>query len=234
MRIARTHNSHLAKKRVHCLIEALCFVSSSVLADSLVLRNPLLHQAPKRPLADILENRNGNKKNKPMKKVITLLFLTINLLCFSQENCEEMTVKNDEVTEKSTISSERFEFENFSLKITAGTRKGSYPIVIFKANNGCIDEYQPIYILLENDKRIKTANYVYGFNCDGFTGFIINSGTNEKLLANETIKTIRIDTRTSFYQVDLTSEKAELIKKAFQCAFDRKSWQEKIKYKGNL
>ncbi len=41
-------NRRLAKKRVQCLNEALCFVSSSVLADSLVLRNPLLRQAPKR------------------------------------------------------------------------------------------------------------------------------------------------------------------------------------------
>jgi len=45
---ARRHNRRLAKKRVHCLNEALCFVSSLVLADSLVLRNPLLRQAPKR------------------------------------------------------------------------------------------------------------------------------------------------------------------------------------------
>jgi len=43
-----THNRRLAKKRVQCLNEVLCFVSSSVLADSLVLRNPLLRQAPKR------------------------------------------------------------------------------------------------------------------------------------------------------------------------------------------
>jgi len=42
------HNRRLAKKRVHCITGALCFVSSSVLADSLVLRNPLLRQAPKR------------------------------------------------------------------------------------------------------------------------------------------------------------------------------------------
>ena len=41
-------NRRLAKKRVQCLNEALCFVSSSVLADSLVPRNPLLRQAPKR------------------------------------------------------------------------------------------------------------------------------------------------------------------------------------------
>ena len=41
-------NRRLAKKRVQCLNEALCFVSSSVLVESLVLRNPLLRQAPKR------------------------------------------------------------------------------------------------------------------------------------------------------------------------------------------
>jgi hypothetical protein len=42
------YNRRLAKKRVQCLNEVLYFVSSSVLADSLVLRNPLLRQAPKR------------------------------------------------------------------------------------------------------------------------------------------------------------------------------------------
>lgn len=41
-------NRRLAKKRAQCLNEALCFVSSTVLADSLVLRKPLLRQAPKR------------------------------------------------------------------------------------------------------------------------------------------------------------------------------------------
>jgi hypothetical protein len=41
-------NRRLAKKRDQNLIEALYFVSNSVLKDSLVLRNPLLRQAPKR------------------------------------------------------------------------------------------------------------------------------------------------------------------------------------------
>ena len=41
-------NRRLAKKQVQCLNEALCFVSSSVLADGFVLRNPLLRQAPNR------------------------------------------------------------------------------------------------------------------------------------------------------------------------------------------
>ena len=44
----RTANRRLAKKRVQWLIEASRFVSSSLLADSFVLRNPLLRQAPKR------------------------------------------------------------------------------------------------------------------------------------------------------------------------------------------
>ena len=42
----RTANRRLAKKRVQSLNEALYFVSSSVLADSFALRNPLLRQAP--------------------------------------------------------------------------------------------------------------------------------------------------------------------------------------------
>jgi hypothetical protein len=41
-------NRRLAKKLVQCLDEDFCFVSNLVLAESLVLRNPLLRQAPKR------------------------------------------------------------------------------------------------------------------------------------------------------------------------------------------
>ena len=43
-------NRRLAKKRVQCLNEALCFLSCSVLADSLVLRNPPLCQAENRKM----------------------------------------------------------------------------------------------------------------------------------------------------------------------------------------
>ena len=41
-------NRRLAKKRVQCLNEHLCFVSSVVLVDSFVLRNPPLRKAAKR------------------------------------------------------------------------------------------------------------------------------------------------------------------------------------------
>ncbi len=47
------YNRRLAKKRVHYLNEALCFVSSSMLADSLGLRNcQLLVAANRHALAN--------------------------------------------------------------------------------------------------------------------------------------------------------------------------------------
>ncbi len=45
---SQTDNSTYKKLAVQCLNEALCFVSSSVLADSLVLRNRQLLVAAKR------------------------------------------------------------------------------------------------------------------------------------------------------------------------------------------
>ena len=41
-------NSTYKKLAVQCLNEALCFLSSSVLADNLVLQSPPLRQAAKR------------------------------------------------------------------------------------------------------------------------------------------------------------------------------------------
>jgi pyrroloquinoline quinone (PQQ) biosynthesis protein C len=46
--IARTANNGSKKLVAQWLIEHLCFVSSLVVADSFVLRNPPLRQAPKR------------------------------------------------------------------------------------------------------------------------------------------------------------------------------------------
>jgi hypothetical protein len=48
VKVARTHNSGFKKLAVQWLNEALCFVSSVVLADSFVLRNRQLLKPPKR------------------------------------------------------------------------------------------------------------------------------------------------------------------------------------------
>ena len=69
---ARRHNRRLAKKRVQCLNKTLCFVSSLVLADSLVLRNPLLRQAAKRyvtPLKNVNPSIFVLNHTKPILKI---------------------------------------------------------------------------------------------------------------------------------------------------------------------
>jgi hypothetical protein len=63
-------NRRLAKKRVLWLNEVLYFVSNLVLADSLLLRNPLLRQAPKR-CATAWKNATEKKKYKSYKILFT-------------------------------------------------------------------------------------------------------------------------------------------------------------------
>jgi hypothetical protein len=71
MKRKTAHNRRLAKKRLQCLNEALCFVSSSVLADSLVLRNPLLRQAPNRymPFYDDRKPMDGLTKKSILTRI---------------------------------------------------------------------------------------------------------------------------------------------------------------------
>jgi hypothetical protein len=59
-------NSTYKKLAVQWLNEALCFVSSSVVADSLLLLNRLLHQAPKRYLT-LFEDRH-KELNREQKR----------------------------------------------------------------------------------------------------------------------------------------------------------------------
>ncbi len=64
MKKQRRHNSGLAKVAVQWLIEHLCFVSSSVVADSFVLRNRHLLQAANRVC---LESTRESGKNAVQK-----------------------------------------------------------------------------------------------------------------------------------------------------------------------
>ncbi|WP_445721627.1 hypothetical protein [Flavobacterium sp.] len=165
-----------------------------------------------------------------MKKIIIIQLLLLSISSFGQENCTEINVKYDEVTDKTTISSERIQYDGFSMVLFVGERKGIYPKMVFKTDKDtCIDEYQSIYILFHNGERIKIANYVYNYNCDGLTGFIINTRTNKKLLENEKIKSIRIDTRNSYLQTELNEEQANQIIYIINCAYNRKSWEEQIR-----
>ena len=70
-REAHAHNSGFKKLAVQWLIETLCFVSSSVVADSLVLRNPPLLKPPKR----YKQGNNKTNEIEPRKhKVLRLQF----------------------------------------------------------------------------------------------------------------------------------------------------------------
>ena len=95
MTITPAGNMRLAKKRVQCLNEALCFVSSSVLADSLVLRNPLLRQAPNRYLQ---ANLTIMQSNRFYFLILVFIFLL---------SCKKNQQKKDYINEKMNINSEK-------------------------------------------------------------------------------------------------------------------------------
>ena len=165
-------------------------------------------------------------------KIFTLIIsIVTSTLFYGQDNCSLMIVTNDDVLQKSTISSQEIEFKDFSLTILGAYRIDGEPKMIFKIKEGCIKKNQNIYILFENEKRIATGNIISNKKCDVFSGFYIERNSKKKLLENERIKTIRIDTENSYYQIDLTKEQSELILKIVQCAFDRDSWKEEVKYK---
>jgi hypothetical protein len=71
------HNRRLAKKRVQRLNEVLYFYSSSVLADSFVLRNPPERKAQNRLAVTI-------KRYTTMNKALTLLLILLSLRVFGQ------------------------------------------------------------------------------------------------------------------------------------------------------
>lgn len=81
-------NRRLAKKRVQCLNQALCFVSSSVLADSLVLRNPLLRQAP-----NVRRKQNNPILIKKLMRQIFILFTALGFLvsCNNSNSTKALT-----------------------------------------------------------------------------------------------------------------------------------------------
>ena len=88
---SRTANSTYKKLAVQCLNEALCFVSSSVLADSLVLQNRQLLVAAKRWQKCFKPTLHKSKLNM---RIISLIF-TISILfsCSSQKNAQNNKIK---------------------------------------------------------------------------------------------------------------------------------------------
>jgi hypothetical protein len=153
-------------------------------------------------------------------------------ISFSQANQNCLKVINDDITATTKIISEEIDFGDFTVYVLAGITRGTYPQLIFRIKKGdCVDDYNPIYFMFHNGKRFGGRNYVFQFNCSGLTGQIVNNSTLSNLLKSEKLKTLRLDTRSSFFQIDLTEEQSELLKKYVSCALDWKSYKDEIKYK---
>lgn len=152
---------------------------------------------------------------------------------FSQIICNEMIVNNDEVAEITKIKSKDLVYDNMTVNIESGVRKSYYPKVTFKLKNVCFDEGNKLIIVFSNGEKLTIFNRLYGFNCNGITGFIVNNESYKKKLINNQITIIRVyynDTNENFYEVKLTLLQSDELLKTFQCAINR-SWESEIKYK---
>lgn len=164
------------------------------------------------------------------KFTIFIIFCFFSNTSFSQTDC--LKVINDDVTATTKIITKEIDFGDFTIYILAGITKGTYPKLLFKIKKeDCVDDYSPIYFMFHNGERYTGGNYVFKFNCTGYSGQIINNNKLTNLLKTEKLKTLRLDTKSTFLQIDLTEEQADLLKYYVNCALDWKSYKDQIKYK---
>lgn len=179
--------------------------------------------------------------NKPIEKnkIIIMFKLTTIICCtffanisFSQAEKNCIKVLNDDITATTQIVSDEIDLGDFKVYVLAGNTRGMYPKLIFKIKEDvCIDNFNLIYFMFRNGKRFQGGNFVFQNNCKGSTGQIINNLTLSELLKSEKLKTLRLDTRNSFIQIDLTEEQSDLLNNYVNCALDWKSYKDQIKYK---
>ncbi|WP_395047139.1 hypothetical protein [Flavobacterium sp.] len=166
------------------------------------------------------------------KFTIFIILFSFANISFSQTDQNCLKVINDDVTATTKIITDEIDLGDFSVYVLAGITKGTYPKLIFKIKKGdCVDDYNPIYFMFHNGERYSGGNYVFPYNCNGYSGQIINTAKISNLLKVEKLKTLRVDTRSTFFQVDLTEEQSHLLKNYINCASDWKSYKDQIKYK---
>jgi hypothetical protein len=93
---------------------------------------------------------------------------------------------------------------------------------ITAVGDGCIDDNTQINLLFKDDTRHQFfANNK--FNCEGratvYFGGLFGKKKELKMFREKEISTIRIQTRKSFIQEDLSDEQAQLFKAAINCLF---------------
>lgn len=163
-----------------------------------------------------------------MKKLL-LFALLISGYCHGQ--CTEMIVSNDDVSETTSIKSEKLIVNDLSMTVWCVPYNKSLYYFDFIVKDKCIDNESEIIICFKNGEKVKYYNTSYNFNCAGQSAMQISS-KNRKVFTNEKITIIRVGTTNgNFYQVELSDEQSDALLKTFQCAFNRESWEKEIKYK---
>lgn len=162
-----------------------------------------------------------------MKKFLILTFF-ISFYCQSQ--CTEMIVNNDDVSEETTVKSEKIVLGDLSMSIWCAAHNKSVYYFDFIVKDKCIDYESEIIVCFKNGEKVKWYNTSYEFNCRGQSAMKIYQ-KNKKVFTTEKISIIRVGTNNGNYcQVELKEEDSEKLLKIFQCAFNRESWEKQIKY----
>lgn len=163
-----------------------------------------------------------------MKKLIYFVFL---ISSYSYSQCTEMIVTNDDVSETTTIKSDKISIKDLSITVWCYPYNKSLYILDFIVKDKCIDYNSEIIVCFKNGEKIKWYNTSYNFNCNGQSAMKITQ-KNKNSFINDKISIIRVGTKDgNYYQVELSDEESEILLKTIQCAFNRQDWENKIKYK---
>ncbi|UPQ78553.1 hypothetical protein M0M57_13100 [Flavobacterium azooxidireducens] len=163
-----------------------------------------------------------------MKKLLIIALLISN---YCQSQCNEMIVTNDDVSETTTIKSEKIVINDLSITVWCFPHNKSLYILDFIVKDKCVDYESEIIICFKNGEKVKWYNTSYNFNCKGQSAFKI-SQKNKKLFTTEEISLIRVGTnKENFYQVELNDEESAFLLKTLQCAYNREDWSKLMKYK---
>lgn len=170
-----------------------------------------------------------------MKKLILTILIAFFTKSYSQTDC--LTIKNDDIAEKSIAYTNAIILNNAKLRIIAPLYDSGVLYWIFKTDsNECFEGYNKVYIVCNNGTKIVTSNWLFGLNTGGKTGVILKKSEIKKLISNEGVKTIRLDTcsESKYIQLEISKEQSDDIIKNINCSMDFESYKKQIKYGRNV
>ena len=141
-----------------------------------------------------------------------------------------MVISNDDVEGKSSITSSGISLGDFIFFISISPKDLSTLTLVFKVNKGgCVNDYDDVYFLFRNEKRLKFNNEK--FNCDGWFWFNLVDKLDKGEFTTNLIKAISLNTDKRKLKIELTEDQSLLLQSIFLCANDKTKWQDQVKYK---